>query len=297
MGNRCGPRRRASIHPTPRRLRATATVAAAALSMTAAGTLTAPSASAAAASALPTLTIAMDGHHIHVGGALVSGAHNLTATTSGEPEGDIGFIHLNGGVGYRKFWNYLRTHNVQDPNQVSAVGALLLGLSAPRGTTHAQTRLPAGNYVAFDTYTDAGPLQWPHTTFHIAASSHPAPLPAPRATVHAIEFGFRTPATLHQHSLVRFENDGYLVHMVIGIRARNNTDAQKLVAALRRGDDGTAQRLATGFAGFMEPVSHGGLLQEQLDVAKGVWVLSCFMDTQDGREHTQIGMVKIIRVA
>jgi len=28
----------------------------------------------------------------------------------------------------------------------------------------------------------------------------------------------------------------------------------------------------------------------------GYWVIACFMDTQDGREHTTLGMEKIIQI-
>jgi hypothetical protein len=95
---------------------------------------------------------------------------------------------------------------------------------------------------------------------------------------------------------VRFENNGWLAHMIAGIQAKNDQDAQKILAALRKGDDDTAQRLAIGFQSFLDPVSHGGVVQGPLTAPKGVYVLACFLDTQDGREHTQIGMEKIIHV-
>jgi hypothetical protein len=28
----------------------------------------------------------------------------------------------------------------------------------------------------------------------------------------------------------------------------------------------------------------------------GVWVLICFMNVQDGRDHAQLGMVRILRI-
>jgi hypothetical protein len=28
----------------------------------------------------------------------------------------------------------------------------------------------------------------------------------------------------------------------------------------------------------------------------GYWVIACFMDTQDGREHTSLGMEKVIHI-
>jgi hypothetical protein len=38
------------------------------------------------------------------------------------------------------------------------------------------------------------------------------------------------------------------------------------------------------------------LQQERLTAQTGYWVLACFMDTQDGREHTQLGMDRVIRI-
>jgi hypothetical protein len=37
--------------------------------------------------------------------------------------------------------------------------------------------------------------------------------------------------------------------------------------------------------------------QAVLDVKPGWYVQACFMDTQDGREHTTLGMERVIRVA
>jgi hypothetical protein len=48
---------------------------------------------------------------------------------------------------------------------------------------------------------------------------------------------------------------------------------------------------------FAGPMSHGGIQQLVLHVHKGYWVLACFMDTQDGREHTTLGMEKVIRIS
>ena len=50
--------------------------------------------------------------------------------------------------------------------------------------------------------------------FTVTKSLIPASLPAPQATVDAIEFGFRGATTLHDGELVRFKNNGYLIHMV-----------------------------------------------------------------------------------
>ena len=46
----------------------------------------------------------------------------------------------------------------------------------------------------------------------------------------------------------------------------------------------------------MDPASPGALQQSKLHAKPGYYVEACFMDTQDGREHTQLGMERIVRV-
>ncbi len=95
---------------------------------------------------------------------------------------------------------------------------------------------------------------------------------------------------------MRFENDGYLVHMIDGIGVKNASDAKKVTALLLAGKDNAAQKLATGFFAGAGPLSPGGMQQLKLNAKPGVYVLVCFMDTQDGREHTQLGMERTIRI-
>ena len=56
------------------------------------------------------------------------------------------------------------------------------------------------------------------------------------------------------------------------------------------------EKLATGFTSFMGPASTGAVQQFAIHAKPGVYVMVCFMDTQDGREHTQIGMERTIRI-
>jgi hypothetical protein len=53
---------------------------------------------------------------------------------------------------------------------------------------------------------------------------------------------------------------------------------------------------ATGFATFAGPLSHDAAQQLVVRVRPGWWVLACFMNTQDGREHTQLGMERVIHI-
>jgi hypothetical protein len=97
--------------------------------------------------------------------------------------------------------------------------------------------------------------------------------------------------------MVRAENGGFLVHMDVLIGARNKAGAKKIAALLKAGKDRQGQKLATGFADLMDSVSPGAMQQQVLNAKPGYYVQACFMDTQDGREHTQLGMERVIRIA
>ena len=58
---------------------------------------------------------------------------------------------------------------------------------------------------------------------------------------------------------------------------------------------GAAHALFLRFFGS-GPVSHGGMQQSVLNAPPGYYVEACFMNTQDGREHTQLGMERLVRV-
>ena len=113
----------------------------------------------------------------------------------------------------------------------------------------------------------------------------------------AIEFGFRGADTFHNGELVRFENGGFLVHMADAFGVKNVQDAKKVAALLLAGKNRQAQKLGTpAFISFAGPTSPGTVQQSMIHATPGVYVLACFMDTQDGREHTALGMERIIRV-
>jgi hypothetical protein len=244
---------------------------------------------------LPTISITMDGASITVGGTLQSGAVQVESTTTQEASGAPMLIRLDEGVTPDALLAALATPELQEVNNVSHYGAIVFSVQVAQGTSDIQTTLESGNYVGFDTRKN-DQTTWPHTTFSITEASQPASLPAAAATIRAIEFGFRGPNTLHDGELVRFRNDGFLVHMVFGLRTRNAADARQVAALLLAGKDAKASRLTVGFEGFMFPVSTGAVQQQTLDVKPGIYVLACFMTTQDGREHTQLGMVDIVKV-
>jgi uncharacterized protein YdbL (DUF1318 family) len=257
---------------------------------------TATANSAERSSALPTISVAMDGKSIQVGGALQSGAVDVHSTVTKEPYGSPSFVRLNPGVTYAQFFRALQTGAVgQDPNTVLPFGTIVFDAAAPRGTSDTQTQLEPGDYVALDTATGKPPF--PITTFTIAQASSPATLPAPKLTETAIDFGFRGPKVLRDGDLVRARNDGWVAHMAEAFGVRDAAAGRKAIALLRAGKDKRAQRLATkAFFSLLEPVSHGAVQQTVLRAKPGYYVEACYMDSQDGREHTQLGMERLIRV-
>jgi hypothetical protein len=248
------------------------------------------------AASLPQVTVAMNRTSISVGGTLQSGGTKIVSTVTKEPAGDPAFIRLDPGVSYARFFKAIKKVGATgDPNELDGIASIVVDAAAPRGTSWVQAYLKPGKYVAFDT-AGSNPAHWPVTTFTITQAASPASLPAPEASVRAIEFGFRGARKLHEGELVRFTNSGFLVHMIVAARAPNLTDARKLARLLKAGKDRQAQRLADGFTTFAGPLSHGASQQLKVRARAGYWVLACFMDTQDGREHTQLGMERVIHI-
>lgn len=247
---------------------------------------------AAPAASLPRITIAMTGKKIAVSGALQSGGVEIASRVSHESQGDPVLVRLDPGVTVAQFLAAL-PKIASDPNNLYGVGQLVFSVEAGRGTSVAQVSLAAGQYVALDLNPSGAP---PLTSFKIAPASAPAALPKPGASVAAIEFGFRVSGVLRDGELVRFGNQGFLVHMIVAARARNLAGAREIARLLKAGKDGRAQKLATGFATYVNAMTHGAYEQMVVHSKPGYWVLACFMDTQDHREHTQLGMERVIRI-
>jgi len=243
---------------------------------------------------LPVITIDISGKTITVAGALGSGAVEIEATTTKANASPVLF-RLNAGVTADDFYAALNSPAVQnDPNAASAYGAIVMNWHLTQGTSTVATKLSPGDYVALDT-TKHDASAWPRTEFTVATAAQPAALPAADAKVRAIDFGFRGAKTLHVGDVVRFQNDGYVVHMIVAMRTNNADDAKKVASALRTGKSGV-NHLVTGFANFLSPVSHGAVLQETLDAQPGWYVLACFMTTQAGQQHTLLGMERVIQI-
>jgi hypothetical protein len=244
------------------------------------------------AAKLPKITVAMTGKKITVGGALQSGGVQVVATVTGERQGEPIFVRLNPGVAMSRFLKLLQAN--ADPNNLTGIGSIVTDAAVARGhTSTIQADLKPGRYVALDIAANGQP---PLTTFTIVKATSPAKLPAPHATVAAIEFGFRGPGKLHDGELVRFANHGFLVHMIDFGRARNAADAAKAARLLRQGKLRQAGPLITSQGTFAGPLSHRSSQQEVIRNRPGYYVLVCLMETQDGRDHILLGMERVIRI-
>ena len=277
----------------PRRSR---TALAAALAAASLGCLVAAG-SAQAASPLPTLPIAVTPTSVTLGATPQSGAVNVVVTATGKvKEGSLILFQLKPGVTLAEVEAFIATNkHVGDPNYADKYGSLVLDEEANTGTTNeAQTNLQPGQYLALSSANEGPPKV--HVPFTVAPSKAPVALPAPEATIRSIEFNFRGPTTIHDGELVRFENEGFLVHMDVAVKVKTMSNARKLIKALIAGNEKTAFRLVTGVASFAGPLSTGAYQQETIAAKPGIYVQLCFMETQDGRDHTRLGMERIIRI-
>jgi hypothetical protein len=254
----------------------------------------APPSTQAAAGALPRINLAMDGRSIHLSGALTSGAVQVVIDVTRLRQAEPVFLRLYGRATYAQVLAAGRRHH-GNPDALAPYGRIVFAPEALRGRSVVQVALAPGRYVAVDV-TTPDPRRLPHTFFTIAPSQNPAPLPKPAATVGATEFHFSGPSTLHDGQLVRFENDGFLVHMILAARFRTAAAAQVAAALLRQGRDRDAGALVIGSFRLLNVASGGTRQQQVLNLTPGYYVLACLTLTDDGREETLLGMVRPIRV-
>ena len=255
-------------------------------------------AGAAQAATLPTISATVNATTITVSGALQSGAVNIASTATGGKEPSVTFIRLNPGASVDEFFALLASNKVsKDPNTVAKLGSIVFDVEAGKGKpTEAQTILAAGQYVALNAEGEQS-SKWARASFAIAASPAPAALPAAQATEKTIEYGFRGPSVLHVGEVVRFENEGYLVHMDLGFPVKSKKAAQKVAKALLTGHEKGLEKLVAGPpANFAGPLSSEAFQQEVITAKPGWYVQACFMPTRDGRAHTLLGMERVIKI-
>ncbi len=269
-------------------------VAASAL-LAAGGTIAAGSASAAPTT-LPTLSLTITNSSITVSGATQSGAVNVVSTATGVKEANVILFLLKPGATFEETEAAVqKAHG--ETNVTSKYGSLVFDAEVASGQkSEAQTYLQPGQYVALLPGGE-GKGSKAHALFTVTAAASPVALPAPEATIRSIEFGFRGPSTLHDGGLVRFENEGFLVHMDVAAPVKNMKAAKQVVKDLLAGKEKAFEKLIVGPpAGFAGPLSHEAFQQETITAKPGIYVQVCFMDTQDGRSHSQLGMERIIKI-
>jgi hypothetical protein len=252
--------------------------------------------SAVASSTLPTLSLTLTKSSITVTGATQSGAVNVVSTATGVKEANVILFLLKPGATFEETEAAVQKDH-GDTNVTSKYGSLVFDAEvAPGKSSEAQTYLQPGQYVALIPGGE-GKGSKAHALFTVTAAASPVALPTPEATIRSIEFGFRGPRTLHDGELVRFENEGFLVHMDVAAPVKNMKAAKQVVKDLLAGKEKAFEKLIAGPpAGFAGPLSHEAFQQETITAKPGIYVEVCFMDTQDGRSHTQLGMERIIHI-
>jgi hypothetical protein len=255
-------------------------------------------AGSAQAATLPTLTLTLTKSTITVAGTPQSGAVNVVSSATGTKEASAILFQVKPGVSLEEVYSFLGSAKAEDPDNASKYGSIVFDEEATPGkASEAQTILQPGQYLALvaEGESQGGPKV--HAAFTVAATATPAVLPTPQATIRSIEFGFKGPSTLHDGELVRFENEGFLVHMDVAFPAKSEQAAKQIAKALLTGKEKGLRKLAAGEPfEFSGPVSHEAFQQETITAKPGWYVQACFMDTQDGRSHTRLGMERVLRI-
>lgn len=259
-----------------------------------AAALALPALSSGQSSSLPALDVSTTGSAITVAGTPQSGASTVNLTNGTKKPATITFVRLEPGVTEDQLVAAL-PKVLRDPNEIAPYGTILFDSGVAPGSAAVDTVLTAGDYVAFDS-TASNPSKWTHTSFTVAASAADALLPKAGATITAIDYAFKAPKSVKRGTTVRFVQGGHTVHMIAALKVQNAFVAKRVVRFLRAGKDKKVEPLARGFADFMAPASSGAVQQVELDAAPGQYVLVCFMPTQDGREHTRLGMARPLKI-
>jgi hypothetical protein len=250
-----------------------------------------------AQAAMPTLTISATASAVTVAGTPQAGGVNIITKSTGVKEAGILLIHIRSGSTGAEVFSFLSAHHGGGTaNEASKFGSIVFDNEAPSGKgSEAQTTLEAGEYIVLVT-GEKGP-NGIHSTFAVAASPVNPALPAAAAKIRAIDFGFKGASTIKTGEVVGFENEGFLVHMNFAFPVKSKKAAAKVMAALRSGHEKGLEKLIAGPpVSFAGPVSHGAYQQETISAKPGFYVEVCFMETQDGRPHTKLGMERILRI-
>jgi hypothetical protein len=277
--------------PSPRVIVVSAALAV--LALTAVG---ANAAAHAGNAVLPTVRVDLNGKSISAPRTVPSGAVRIvsTVTGTGGPDRTVSIVRLQPGATFASAFARVAAHR-GNPDYLRGYASIVFDIQANRGETEADVVLAPGDYVALDSTND-NPAKWLRTSFTVIASASAAPLPPTAATVNMIDFAYRGASTLRQGELVRYENTGFVSHMAFGIEVKNQATARKVTAALEAGRDNAAFKLAKTEYAFAGALSPGSIQEQPVATPPGIYVLACFMASQDGSEHTKLGMIKTIDV-
>jgi hypothetical protein len=253
-------------------------------------------AGSAQASMLPTVSIAITKSSATVGGTLESGGVNVVTTDTGVKEANVIVFLLKPDVSVAEAETCGNNKKVKnDPNNTAKLGSIVFDAEAIAGkASEVQTNFQPGHYLLLVGEGEGEAKV--RTNFTVTTSKAPAALPAPQATIRSIEFGFRGPSTLHDGELVRFENEGFLVHMDLIAPVKNRKAAKQVVKDLLSGHERGIEKLITGQPFGAGPLSHEAFQQMTITAKPGWYVEVCFMQTQDGRAHTRLGMERIVKI-
>ena len=246
--------------------------------------------------ALPKLTLKITGSSITVGGAMQSGGVNVVTTASGKKGAEAILFRLDPGKTAAELEAFLKSKKSQDPNEANRYGAIVFDAEAPPGhPSEVQTVLAPGEYVALASKGHGPPKIF--APFTVSAAAAPAALPKPQATIRSIDFDFRGPNTLHEGELVRFKNEGFLVHMDLAFPVTSKAAAKRVAHGMLTGrQKGLGKLFAGPPVSFQGAVSHGAFQQERIDAKPGWYVQVCFMEDQEGTPHVQLGMERVLRI-
>ncbi len=253
-------------------------------------------ANTARAAALPSLSLTVTKSSITVGALPQSGAVNVVSKATGTKEASVILFQLKPGVTPAEFEAYIASKHAKDPNYADAYGSIMFDAEVTPGqTSEVQSFLGAAQYLVLKGEGEGQPKV--EGSFTVTAAASPVALPAPAATVRSIDFGFRGPSVLHDGELVRFENEGFLVHMDVAFPVKSRTDAEKAVKDLLKGNEKGLGKLVAGQPfSFAGPLSPGAYQQETITAKPGWYVQVCFMETEDGRVHTLLGMERMFKI-
>jgi len=281
--------------PSPRRALLAAVVAAGSLLVIGA----APAASGA--TTLPTLNVSVSKTAISASGSTVSGPVNIVTTAAkGLKEPAVILFLLKPGVTPAEFESFAKSKAFSDPNNADKLGSIVFDNEGrPGGTSEAQTVLAPGTYILLNAEGE-NPTDPPHSVLTITGppvAAVPSALPPAQAVEKTIEFGFRGPTTLKVGEVVRFENEGFLVHMNVAFPVKSKRAAIKAVKLMKEGKEKQVFKLVSGQPfSFYGPIGSGAFQQETITQKPGWYVQACFMATQTGVVHTRLGMERAFHI-